>query len=299
MRKRHDIFRGSLLAVGVLLPGCDEYPLHDLGYTTEPSTAEPPEEDPGAPIARHISELAGVWLGEAEDPFALASSAALNPPPYHLPSGSSHIWLRIPPDDETLVTITFGDVDPPAPATNGDIGYPEGAPPVPFAPDASIRPPVEGFPYSMYRVYATRDAEAAGVGVLGAFQALIDGMLIDGKLDLSYIPTEVFGSWCALQTSESCEYTAWGIDDAGLCYGGNDDGPTDCGKVMLCASEVCSCTPGYNCSASINRVASLVLRLSEDGLVGLFLDAVFLNARGFQQPLGTVHFRRVEPSELP
>jgi hypothetical protein len=41
----------------------------------------------------------------------------------------------------------------------------------------------------------------------------------------------------------------------------------------------------------------LTLRLSEEGLVGLFDGTDFVNQRGFRQPLGTVHFRREAAAE--
>ena len=305
MRTRHLIVHTCGLSVSLLLAACEEYPLHDLGYATQPSTPITPELDPGPPVAQHMSELAGVWLGEAEDPFALSSSAELNPPPYRLPSGSSHIWLRIhEPNGDVEATITFGDAEPPAPATDPNAGYPQqGGLETVFA-DATVPPPIEGFPYRMYRVYAPRDAEAAGAGPgeedITPYLDLIDGKLIDGKLDLSYTPTEVFGSWCALQTSESCITDgSYAIDSDGRCFMGADSEPADCGRVMLCASEVCTCEPGFQCSYSINHSTSIVVRRSEEGLVGLFQGAVFINERGFQPPLGPVHVRRVEPNAAP
>jgi len=46
---------------------------------------------------------------------------------------------------------------------------------------------------------------------------------------------------------------------------------------------------------SLDRPSTLLVRFSaEDELVGLFDGAVFVNERGLQQPLGTVHFRREE-----
>ena len=101
-----------------------------------------------------------------------------------------------------------------------------------------------------------------------------------------------------LQTAETCDYTSWGVDDEGNCFGGDGIAPADCQKVSLCTSQVCECAPGFPCSASSERLSELTIRLSDDGAVGLFSGAVFVNERGFQQPLGTVHFRRAEPSDL-
>ena len=304
MRTRHVIIHICGLAAGVLLAGCEDYPLHDLGYTTQPSSPEPPEQDPGPPVAQHMSELAGVWLGEAEDPFALQSNADLDPPPYRLPSGSSQIWLQIfAPGGDVEATITFGDVEPPAPATNPDLPYPEGASPTVYLADGSPRPPVEGFRYPMYRVLTDRDATVAGVTRGENFEAIGNGALVDGKIDLSFLTSQAFASWCALQTAESCDTSGgYGTDDQGLCYTDASPEPVDCGKVTLCASQVCACEPDYPdypCSYSLSYPATLVLRRSEEGLVGLFQYGVFVNERGFQQPIGTVHFRRVEPNAAP
>jgi len=57
---------------------------------------------------------------------------------------------------------------------------------------------------------------------------------------------------------------------------------------------VCECSD-EGCYYSARHSSSLTLRFSDDGLVGLFSNAAFVNERGFQQPLGTVHFRRETP----
>lgn len=288
--------------VVLMLAACNEYPLHDLGNTVTPSSPGAPDPDPGVPVADHISDLAGVWLGQAEDPFAAISDAEQNPPVYRLPSGSTHIWLRIADnDEEPSGTLTFGDAPAPPPAVDGDLGYPVDEPPPadPLSSDGSIRPPLEGFPYTLTPVGAQRDVAALGGDELDNYEFLAEGGLIDGKLQADFMPTEVYASWCPLQTTESCVFDQYSVDDDGLCYGGSDLVPVDCGKLNLCASEVCTCTPGYPCSYSIQLPAELIVRLSNDGLVGLFSGAVFLNERGFQQPLGAVHFRRVDASPTP
>lgn len=71
----------------------------------------------------------------------------------------------------------------------------------------------------------------------------------------------------------------------------------DCLKLSQCLSNVCSCAESGPCAASYERTSSLTLRLSDEGLVGLFSGAVFWNERGAQQPLGTVHFRPASADE--
>ena len=185
------------------------------------------------------------------------------------------------------------------PAEDPDVGYPED-PDFVFGQgsDSSVRPPLEGFDYNLSPIASFRDINAAEDSA-AAFAALFfGGGVLDGKLAFSFTPTEVYGSWCALQTAETCDYTSWGVDDEGNCFGGDGIAPADCQKVSLCTSQVCECAPGFPCSASSERLSELTIRLSDDGAVGLFSGAVFVNERGFQQPLGTVHFRRAEPSDL-
>ena len=84
-------------------------------------------------------------------------------------------------------------------------------------------------------------------------------------------------------------------DDDGVCFHGTDTSPTDCQKVAQCEMGTCRCGEGPPCIHSLDRPSTLLVRFSaEDELVGLFDGAVFVNERGLQQPLGTVHFRREE-----
>jgi hypothetical protein len=81
------------------------------------------------------------------------------------------------------------------------------------------------------------------------------------------------------------------MDEFG-CYFGEPDRSGACLKRMQCLSRVCSCEAEGPCEWSLEPTSLLTIRLSEDGLVGLFGADDFVNERGFRQPLGTVHFRR-------
>jgi hypothetical protein len=278
---------------GVL--GCDQYPLHDLGYTSGDPSGSGDESAPLPPVAEHARDFVGVWVGAADDPLALQSNADDAPPLFRFPSGSPRIRLEVSiANGETFPSgaLTFGDAPPPPLATDPEVGYPV-EPDVSLPPgstDDSLRPPVEGFVYSAAEFGASRD-----IAAFGNEDFYEEGLSIDGKLELSFAPGEVFASWCALQTAETCppnQQMSW--DDANNCTYGDALIPTDCLKATQCASAVCTCSGTSPCTPSFNRLTSLTVRFSDDGLVGLF-NGVFLNERGFQQPLGTVHFRREAP----
>jgi hypothetical protein len=292
----------SLSALSLLTAlGCNESPVNDLGYTSG-DLSEPSDETeaPLPPVAQFAREFAGVWIGEADDPLALASNADDSPPLFRFPSGSARVRLALElPDGELFPTgsITFGDAPPPPPATDPDVGYPiEPDVSLPFpTPDSSVRPAVEGFPYQLSATVIERDISAATFD----FGDLIrEGYVIDGKLELSYVPAEVFQSWCALQTEATCPAIApWKYDDAGNCSVGEDDTPMDCLKASQCLSGACQCSGDF-CSSSIERSSMLTIRFSDDGLVALG-NGVFINERGFQQPLGTLRFRRETAQPAP
>jgi hypothetical protein len=285
----------SLLALAAAL-GCDQYPLHDLGYTT----GDPPGSStgPGAPlppVAEFARDFVGVWVGAADDPLALQSNADDAPPLFRFPSGSPRIRLDLSvADDEAFVsgTITFGDAPPPPLATDPDVGYPV-EPDVSLpavSPDYTVHPPVEGFVYTATEIGTNRD-----IAAVGSEDFYSKGLAVDGKIELSFDPGEVFNSWCALQTAETCPPNQPSSEDgAGNCTYGDAQIPTDCLKANQCASAVCSCLDGFPCTFAADQSAQLTVRFSDDGLVGL-MNGPFLNERGFQQPLGTVHFRRETP----
>jgi hypothetical protein len=284
------------MALG-LAAACNEYPLHDLGYTSgDDSGSNDTPDAPQPPVAELAREFAGSWVGTAEDPLALQSHADVSPPLFNFPSGSPRIRLELSVADGASFpygTITFGDAPPPPLATDPDVPYAIEAPLSLdyLGEDAGLRPPVEGFAYQLGSFATVRDIAATGIDPADYDEG---GPAADGKLDLAFYPAEVFTSWCALQTRESCPPNAgFTIDNEGKCTYG--DVPMDCGKVSQCAAGVCACEEGAPCTASFDRTTNLTVRFSEDGLVGLF-SGVFLNQRGFQQPLGTVHFHRAESS---
>jgi hypothetical protein len=282
----------TALALVLAALGCSDEPLNDLGYTRGDLSASREEPDPPLPpVAEFARDFAGVWIGAADDPLALASNAAVSPPSFRFPSGSARIRLELAVADGEVFpagSITFGDAPPPPPATDPDVGYPiEPDISLPPTSDGSVRPAVEGFPYTLYAVANQRDVAASNIDQIDFFR---QGHAIDGKLELSYVPAEVFQSWCALQTEASCpQNEQWSHDDAGNCTVGVDEVPMDCLKATQCLGGACQCFGDF-CSSSIDRGSTLTIRFSEDGLVALG-DGTFVNERGFQQPLGTIHFR--------
>jgi hypothetical protein len=293
MKIQYTLARSSLISLACALSlgvACGTQPMHDIGVTEGELTT------PQLPVAEFTTDMAGVWIGEAEDPFALGGSA-----PYQFPSGATRILLEIPEDPDATPHLTFGSGTPPAPATDPDIGYPVADPNFVYqgrvSSDDSIRPPTEAFRYELTRTNAPREEAVAG------FEGgeLSSGRLLDGKIDLMYSATQSFSSWCELQTADSCpsgqavQVIYDENDSTESCSFGAEETAIDCQKMSLCANQVCTCTgPGEACRSSY-QASSLTLRLSEDGLIGLFSNAVFLNERGFQQPVGVVRFHRSEP----
>lgn len=289
---QHSIARSSLSSLALTLStgiACSTQPMHDIGSTEGELAA------PEVPVAASVSDFAGAWIGAAEDPLANSDE------PYKFPSGSTRILLEITEDGEASSYLTFGDGMPPAPATDPDVGYPEVDPNFTMLGranfDDSVLPPTEAFRYEAGRLYPRREFTATGLpeSEMQAFHE--SGRVLDGRLDLTYFPTHVFSSWCELQTVDTCTYTEqFGWDDGRTdCTFGADFIPIDCQKASLCGSRVCECPEAGSCTASSVDVSLLTLRLSEDGLVGLFSNAVFLNERGFQQAIGTVRFHRSDP----
>jgi hypothetical protein len=290
----------AALVLAVAAGGCNDEPTHDLGYTAANLTGETPPALP--PVAAYVTDFDGVWIGEAEDPLALLAGADDNPPAYRFPSGSTRIRLELAASGNS---ITFGEATPFPPATDPDVGYPAnpdfGAAELGAgreATDRSIRPPFEGFPYHAGDYVASRDFGPTRPGFDAEDAYWDEGRLFDGKLDLIYSLNQVFASWCALQTVDSCPSTP-GLstnEATNQCFigSGEDRTPMNCQKVALCHSAVCDCPEdGSACGVTgLNQSAHLTIRLSDDGVVGLFSGGVFVNERGFQQPLGTVHLRR-------
>jgi hypothetical protein len=295
------IFAGFLALIGV--SGCDEYPIHDLGYIA----GSPPESSdepalPLPPVAELARDFVGVWVGGAEDPLALQGNADDSPPLFRFASGSPLIRLELSVADGEVFpsgTLTFGDAPLPPTPTDPDVGYPvepDVSLPTPVG-EGSVRPPVEGFAHHIEPVYSQRDLATSNVDQSDFYN---EGLALDGKLDFDFFSAEVFAPWCALQTVESCPSNQeWSYDDRGACTAGPANIAMDCMKLTQCLSHVCTCFENQPCTSSYERGSNLTVRLSDDGLVGLFSGAVFLNERGYQQPLGTVHFRREADAAQP
>jgi hypothetical protein len=262
------------------LAACQEAPVHDLGFRDSELVLESP-----APRPEFLSAFDGVWVGEAEDPFAAEQT-------YRFPSGASQIVLDLASGSSSK--IIFGSGPSLAPATDPDHGYPldpDFSMDSPGATDRSIPPPAEGFAYGVSVVGALRDLELSGFPTRGP--AFDPERLLDGRVEYNFGPNQVFASWCALQTPESYpagQLVTWsnGRDD---CVVGPDQIPMDCQKASLARRQVCTCDV-LGCRWSAERIATLTVGFDGDGLVGIFSGAVFVNERGYQQPLGVVRFQR-------
>jgi hypothetical protein len=299
MQRRHlhasIIFPASLLA----LAGCAVDRSHDLGDEPAQRTANV-EQDAAAqqPLAEHVSDFDGIWIGEAEDPL----SRSVDPAAYAFPSGSTRILLELSSTSFTTSRITFGEGPPLPPPTNPDVVYPEGA--VDYIRAGHNLEPWEGYAYSGTFGLTPADIDALDPTALFSLREyelqnefFAEGRVADGRLTVSYDTYELFRPWCELQPPDSsCRLehalaggdTSWGIGDDGSCSIGGED--SDCGRAMACFN-ICL-------RMQEDHIAQLALQLSVDGLVGVFSrHAVFRNSRGFLAPIGTVRFTRVEAAD--
>lgn len=286
----------------LVVSGCESAPVHDLGYRNsalEEAPAAPPP--PPRPRPELRTAFDGHWIGEASDPFASGAT-------YRFPSGSTQIQLQLSAGSGRSgdSRITFGEGPAPAPATDGDVGYPLGTsfdPNLPGFGDRSIAPPTEGFAYTLADVSPVSRDVGVAMGPIGSELEIgrsinPDNLLTDGRADYSFFPAEVYESWCALQTSASCDDS---VDvEEGSCFllpSGAPDLPVDCHKASLCSRQLCSCPADGSLPCGANPARSARLNLifeTADTLIGVFNGAVFFNERGFQQPLGVVRFQRAD-----
>jgi hypothetical protein len=272
---------------------CAEHPTRDLGQTGEAIEALPE----AVPRPELISDFAGVWIGQAEDVFSGINPAGAPPPVYTFPSGSSLIRLEISGvAGGTVGTLTFGEGEPPPPATDPNVGYP---PDPTFElgrtlTDSGQRPPTEGLAYEVH--YAGVNITDLSLWELEHPGAEADfserGHIADGKLDLAWDTDQLFRPWCELLTPSDCAFPLGvGTGPGGGCaWLPSLDGefiPIDCLKASLCLENRCS-DPG-----TIGRTGELRLRVTSEGLIGLFNDTSFVNERGYRTQLGTVRFTRV------
>jgi hypothetical protein len=310
MTIQHHIASVASLGLSAALAACNSEPLHDLGYTARDlnEAREAPATLPTPPVAEFANDFVGVWIGEADDPLALVGGADVDPPLFRFASGSTQLRLELVDNGSVFPsgTLSFGEGEPLAPATDPNVGYPPDPDFTILSPDVmdtTVRPPREGFAYGIYLTSRQRDQATAGLS--RSDLSLLDfnaaGRVLDGKLNVNYNALRVFDSWCALQTAATCPSNVQlGWDATGTeCTIGDELTPMDCHKASLCARHTCTCRDEGPCGASVERPNGLTLRLSNDGLVGLFDDGVFVNERGYLQPLGTVRFRRAAPTERP
>jgi hypothetical protein len=305
---------GSALLLGVLAIACGQAhdePLRNLGNTGGAL-------DPGAPASpATVEDFAGNWVGEAEDP--LAPSNGTGPGLYHFPSGSTEFHLELtlqnvlsdrePPRGSAETprlegSLYFGADDPPAPASDFDVGYPVG---VDYGSPALLAartlPPVEGFRYSLL---------VQDQGGIVDLRYLNDDALTDGVLRLFLTQNEVLNDWCEAQTpvamldgsynctgsqaygagSENCTMLPPGV----VADGKGVPEPVDCGKLYLCQASsvpICACS-AKACNATSLATYGLFVRRSGEELVGSFTQTAFLDSRGELTSVGTVHFHRAK-----
>jgi hypothetical protein len=184
--------------------------------------------------------IVGVWVGYANDA------------PW-FQSGSDRVELeivRLEPDGRIEGAIAFGEPGMLPPATDPDVGYPEGYTSNTFA--------VGGF-----------------VELLEPFTYTVEGVYEEGmfRLRAEFLRTEPWAQWCSLQTPHPD--TTFCIPNCGTTYDDGhcelfdcaDAGPIDCSKMSLCRTEACHCEPS-GCMHSPESKNALDLHRSGDELQG-------------------------------
>jgi hypothetical protein len=246
-------------------------------------------------------------------------------------SARIELWLVSRTDAEGRATIggsvTFGAGEPPPPAIDATSGYPVG-----FnydellsygagsrgeaLDDEGVLPPLEGFDYAL-----ASNAIEAGVpdGVLRVTYDPASYLApwcalqsphpqSDGTFGvLPYAPGGI-ERVMADGTNRPC--SGYGPNDLSECPENMDELPRDeyvatyrscarlgailyqmsCDRIFL--SRFCSCDSVLCHEAEPPEVAQLLLRASDEGLIGAFEGARFLNARGLPAPIGEVRFVR-------
>ncbi|HEY3498101.1 MAG TPA: hypothetical protein VGK73_25555 [Polyangiaceae bacterium] len=190
-----------------------------------------------------LSDYAAHWVGYVQA--------------YDFESGSDQVELTL--DATGTGTIVLGSGTPPPPATNPDIGYPEGHPLTIATSSWNDFVPWEGYEYPVH-----------------------DTQVVDRRVQFEFHLTELFEGWCALQTpypttvgGEFACLPNGGISamGEGNCFlrpnGSNERVPVDCGKLALCASQgfrVCTCD-AETCRAAghAGPLGTLDGRLEADG----------------------------------
>ena len=179
------------------------------------------------------SSPVGVWAGYIEA--------------YSFPSGSDGLEITIASVDQATGAMTgsvrLGEGLPPAPATDGDVGYPA------------------GFKFNQYPWLSHE----------GFAYTLVDATLTDARFRATFVTNELWSGWCALQTpypmGDSPEHGYNCLPNWG--YMGSDSGcsqpdpmtgqqvPVDCDKLFLCEKRrVCSCDANQ-CVSSAQDIVTL------------------------------------------
>jgi hypothetical protein len=185
--------------------------------------------------------LPGLWAGYIEA--------------YSFPSGSDELEITIASVNRATGAATgsvrFGEGPPPAPPTDGDVGYPAG---FNFNQESWLLH--EGFAYT-----------------------LVDATLTDARFTATFSINELWSEWCPLQTSypngNSPEYgyscvPNWGTmgSNGGCAQVDPMTGqpvPVDCGKLFLCDQKrVCSCDANQ-CVVAVQE--SVTLDVAIDGAI--------------------------------
>ncbi len=185
------------------------------------------------------STFEGLWVGDLESGT--------------LPSGGAQVALDIEAaeiGEPVVATVVFGDGPPPAEPTDPDVGWPAGV-----DPQLEAVPVADGFAYRS-----------------------LDGTRTGDRLQIEVAVTELWESWCALQTpypvgdgspeAQCLPNRPWDASPFGCVIQGDADNPempVDCLKLTLCRrTRVCSCTTTDGCVSSITGL-TLEIDVTIDG----------------------------------
>ncbi|MBO6935653.1 MAG: hypothetical protein JJ863_11785 [Deltaproteobacteria bacterium] len=182
--------------------------------------------------------LDGVWVGVLETGS--------------LPSGSNQITVDVESAEigmPVVATVVFGEGAAPPPPTDPDLGWPMG-----------VDPNLEAVPVADGYVYPSHQGTRTG-----------------NDLQIDVAVTELWDSWCALQTPYSINDTTeaqclpnrpWDATPFECMVEGdaeNPDMPVDCLKLTLCRrTRVCTCTTTDGCVPSTVGL-TLEIDLTIDG----------------------------------
>jgi len=200
--------------------------------------------------------------------------------------------LRLDIEQDQTATVTFGDADPPPPATEADKGY------LCDGPTFECTIDTDGVPYPLH------------------------GALLDGEqLTLSLLGTSPWTEWCALQTpnvwepdTSPCSFEAvpnlgfaagedrtlcWAYEDGlggasgmgGEALTFTDDQLVDCpwAKMLIYDGTYCDCSSDGCFPATNEHAIEFSLTVSEDGQS---LSGILPHSR--ISPEGTIELRRVD-----